>query len=50
VLHDPVTILLDKKRRVRDMITPEKEKIKAKAHFTDGVSFGGGLMQRRQRW
>jgi hypothetical protein len=37
VLHDPVTMLLDKKRRVRDMITPEKEKIEAKKHFTDGV-------------
>jgi hypothetical protein len=37
VLHDPVKMLLDKKRRVRDMITPEKEKIVAKKHFTDGI-------------
>jgi hypothetical protein len=37
VLHDPVTMILDKKRRVRDMIMPEKEKLEAKKHFTDGV-------------
>jgi hypothetical protein len=30
-------MLLDKKCRARDMITPEKEKIEAKKHFTDGV-------------
>jgi hypothetical protein len=30
-------MLLDKKRRVRDMIMPEKEKLEAKKHFTDGV-------------
>jgi hypothetical protein len=35
-LHDPVMILLDNKRRVRGMITQEKEKIEAKEHFTDG--------------
>jgi hypothetical protein len=37
VLHNLVKMLLDKKCRVRDMITPEKEKIEAKKHFTDGV-------------
>jgi hypothetical protein len=37
VLHDPVKMLLDKKRHVGDMITPEKEKIEAKKHITDGV-------------
>jgi hypothetical protein len=36
-LHDPVTILLDNKHHVRDVITLEKEKIEAKEHFTDGV-------------
>jgi hypothetical protein len=30
-------MLLDKKHRVRDMITPEKGKIEAKKHFTDGI-------------
>jgi hypothetical protein len=30
-------ILLNNKRRVRDMIAPEKEKMEAKEHFTDGV-------------
>jgi hypothetical protein len=49
-LHDPVTILRDNKRRVRDIIMPEKEKIEAKEHFTDGVSSGDGEMQRRRRW
>jgi hypothetical protein len=49
-LHDPVTILLDKKHHVRDMITPGKENIEAKEHFTNGVSSGGGEMQRRRRW
>jgi hypothetical protein len=48
-LHDPVTILLDNKHLVRDIITPEKEKIEAKEHFTDGVSSGGSEMQRWQR-
>jgi hypothetical protein len=43
-------ILLDKKRRRRAMITPEKGKEKANEHFTDGVSFGGGERQRRRRW
>jgi hypothetical protein len=37
VLHNPVTMLLDKKRHVRDMITPEKENIEAKKHFTNNV-------------
>jgi hypothetical protein len=32
------------------MITPGKEKIEAKEHFTNGVSSGGGEMQRRRRW
>jgi hypothetical protein len=36
-LHDLVTILLNNKCRMRDMITPEKEKMEAKEHFTDGV-------------
>jgi hypothetical protein len=35
---------------VRDIIMPEKEKIEAKEHFTDGVSSGDGEMQRRRRW
>jgi hypothetical protein len=50
VLHDLVTILLDNKRRVRDIITLDKEKIEAKKHFTDDVSSGSGEMQRWRRW
>jgi hypothetical protein len=47
-LHDLVTIFLDKKHRVRDMITVEKEKKGANKHFTDGVSSGGGEMKRQR--
>jgi hypothetical protein len=36
-LHDLVMILPNNKRRVRDMIAPEKEKMEAKELFTDGV-------------
>jgi hypothetical protein len=32
-----VTILLNNKRRVRDIFAPEKEKMEVKEHFTDNV-------------
>jgi hypothetical protein len=37
-----VVNLLDKKRRMRVVITPEKGKGRAQRHFTDDESFNGG--------
>jgi hypothetical protein len=41
-LHDPVVNLLDKKRRMRVLITPEEGKGRAQRHFTDDKSFNDG--------